>query len=74
MAILTAQEVQSTLVELYRSKQALHALDRQLNQQAAAIMNAARQDVENLKAGLATQRQAVMDAMADMQKKLDEGT
>jgi hypothetical protein len=73
MAILTVQEVQSTLAELYRSKQALHTLDRQFNQQAATIMNTARQDVENLRAGLAAQRQTIIDAMADMQKRLDEG-
>jgi hypothetical protein len=73
MAILTTEEIQAAMADLYKAKQALHALDRQFNQQAAAIMNQARQDVETLRASLAAQRTALMATVEATQKTLDEG-
>ena len=73
MAILTTEEIQAAMVELYKAKQALHALDRQFNQQSAAIMNAARQDVETLRAAMTAQRATLIAAVDAAQKTLEEG-
>lgn len=73
MAILTTEEIQAAMVDLYKAKQALHALDRQFNQQAASIMNAARQSVEDLRNTLIPQRAALTEAVETAQKTLDEG-
>lgn len=73
MAILTTEEIQAAMADLYKAKQALHALDRQFNVQAATIMSTARQDVENMRAGLSGQRQGILDTLTNLQQMLDEG-
>lgn len=73
MAILTTEEIQAAMADLYKAKQALHALDRQFNQQAATIMNTARQDVDTLRATFAAQRSTLQAAVETAQKALDEG-
>lgn len=73
MAILTTEEIQAAMADLYKAKQALHALDRQFNQQAATIMNMARQEVEALRTTLAAQRTTLQSAVDAAQKTLDEG-
>lgn len=73
MAILTTEEIQSAMADLYKAKQALHALDRQFNAQAARIMDTARQDVDALRTANATQRATLMALVDATQKTLDEG-
>lgn len=73
MAILTTEEIQAEMINLYKAKQALHALDRQFNQQAATIMDTARQNVETLRAANAAQRAALMATITTLQQRLDEG-
>lgn len=73
MAILTTEEIQAAMADLYKAKQALHVLDRQFNQQSAAIMNTARQDVDTLRATYAAQRTPLQASVETAQKALDEG-
>lgn len=73
MAILTTEEIQAAMADLYKAKQSLHALDRQFNQQSAAIMNTARQNVDTLRATYAAQRTPLQAAVETAQKALDEG-
>lgn len=73
MAILTTEEIQAAMADLYKAKQALHALDRQFNVQAARIMDTARQDVDTLRATYAAQRAPLQTAVETAQKALDEG-
>lgn len=73
MAILTTEEIQATMADLYKAKQALHALDRQFNQQAAAITNQAKQDIEALRTSFTAQRTTLLTAVETAQKGLEEG-
>ena len=73
MAILNDAEIQTSLSSLYKAKQALFALDKQFNDQAAAIMDKAKQEVEALRVTFVAQRQGLAESMDVEQKKLEEG-
>lgn len=73
MIPLTREETLDALAAVHMKRQELAALEKSLNDQAEAIMNSARGQVDILKASLRVQRQTLKQDVQDLEDRLNEG-